>query len=540
MQRRDCDLLIIGSGIAGLSLAIEMAGRVRVAIVTKKDRADSNTNYAQGGIAAVMGPDDEPALHIADTLRAGAGLCHEDAVALLVEEGPGRIRQLIEWGARFTVTESGLSLGREGGHSRRRIVHAGDFTGREIERVLLEALGAHPDVELFEDHLAVELLLARGPEGPRCAGAVVLDRTTGELVEFRAGATVLASGGLGRAYRHTTNPAIATGDGVAMAFRAGAVVANLEFVQFHPTALYPAEERAFLISEAVRGEGAVLRRMNGELLLQGHPMGSLATRDVVARAIDAVMRESGDPYVLLDLSPIPRERIASRFPVIFQTCLERGIDIRYEPIPVVPAAHYACGGVSTDLWGRTSLAGLYAAGETACTGVHGANRLASNSLLEALVYSHRIAQDLSARPIEPPPEEAWPAAPLPTARGAVAAAVAARAATLLDELRSLMWAEAGIVRSDAGLQHAAERLRELAQEIDELYTRAPASAQLVELRNLALVSRLIVDCARSRLESRGLHFNVDHPEPDDARFLRDSVIVPETPVIPYISGRGPQ
>jgi L-aspartate oxidase len=400
MRERDCDVLIVGSGIAGLSLAIALAGRARVVVLTKKSRADSNTNYAQGGIAAVMSAGDDPALHIADTLRAGAGLCHEEAVSLLVREGPERVRELIEWGARFNRVDGELALCREGGHSRPRIVYSGDSTGREIEQALLARLARQPDVELFEDHIALELLVQpqRGPGVVRCAGAVALARETGELLAFRAGATVLASGGMGRVYRHTTNPDIATGDGVAAAYRAGAMVANPEFIQFHPTALFPAEDRAFLISEAVRGEGAVLRRPDdGRPLLEGHPDGSLATRDVVARAIDRVLHETGHHHALLDLSPIPAERIPDRFPVIFRTCLERGIDIRREPIPVVPAAHYACGGVCTDLSGRTSLEGLYAAGEVACTGVHGANRLASNSLLEALVYSHRIAGTLLER-----------------------------------------------------------------------------------------------------------------------------------------------
>ncbi|HEX9107695.1 MAG TPA: L-aspartate oxidase, partial [Longimicrobiales bacterium] len=403
------DVLVIGSGIAGLTFALKLADRSaewRIVVVTKKDRAASNTNYAQGGIAAVLSEEDAPELHVRDTLASGAGLCHTDAVEQLVREGPERVRELVEWGAAFSRGAGGeLELGREGGHSRRRIVHVGDYTGREVERALLAALAARPQVRILEDHLALDLLLA-DPHTPsaRVAGALVLERETGEVTEFRARAVLLASGGLGCIYRHTTNPAIATGDGVAMAWRAGADVADLEFVQFHPTALYPAEGRAFLISEAVRGEGAILRRMDGGKLEEPGGAGggagatelSLRTRDVVARTIYDALIESGDPYVLLDASHIEPERFRARFPVIAAECHARGIDVPREPIPVVPAAHYSCGGVVTDLAGRTGVAGLYAAGEVACTGVHGANRLASNSLLEALVWSHRAAQAVAA------------------------------------------------------------------------------------------------------------------------------------------------
>ncbi|MGH7448787.1 MAG: L-aspartate oxidase, partial [Longimicrobiales bacterium] len=394
MRTATTDVLIIGSGIAGLTFALKAAEHATVHIVTKKERAVSSTNYAQGGIAAVMAPDDSIELHVRDTLVAGAGLCHLRAVESLVREGPSRVRDLIDWGVRFSSTAGDLSLGREGGHSRRRIVHAGDLTGREIEGALIQAVAAHPRIQLIEDLHAVDLLRIHDERtaAPRCSGALLLEHRTGALIEFRAGMVLLATGGLGQAYRHTTNPEIATGDGVAMAHRAGAILANLEFVQFHPTALYPARERAFLISEAVRGEGALLRRRDGSDLMAGvHPLASLAPRDVVARTIDIELKRSGEDYVLLDLAPIPRAEIERRFPGILAECRERGIDILREPIPVVPAAHYSCGGVVTDAGGRTSIAGLYAAGEVACTGVHGANRLASNSLLEAVVYSHRAA-----------------------------------------------------------------------------------------------------------------------------------------------------
>ncbi|HEX2165601.1 MAG TPA: L-aspartate oxidase, partial [Longimicrobiales bacterium] len=386
MRTASTDVLVIGSGIAGLTFALKAAAGANVHIVTKKERAVSSTNYAQGGIAAVMAPDDSLDLHVRDTLTAGAGLCHLRAVEALVREGPARVRDLIDWGVRFSAAAGSLSLGREGGHSRRRIVHAGDLTGREIEGALIQAVSEHPRITLSEDLQAVDLLLIHdeGTRAPRCSGALLLEHRTGELIEFSARLVLLATGGLGQAYRHTTNPDIATGDGVAMARRAGAALANLEFVQFHPTALYPASERAFLISEAVRGEGAVLRRRNGTDLMAGvHPLGSLAPRDVVARTIDLELKRTGEAYVVLDLAPISPREIEKRFPGILTECAERGLDIRSEPIPVVPAAHYSCGGVVTDSDGRTSIAGLYAAGEVACTGVHGANRLASNSLLEA-------------------------------------------------------------------------------------------------------------------------------------------------------------
>jgi L-aspartate oxidase len=387
-------------------------------------------------------------------------------------------------------------------------------------------VGEERAIELFEDRQALDLLLA--PDAAtgtiRCVGARTLDRHTGEMQEFRARVTLLATGGLGRVYRHTTNPDIATGDGVAMAWRAGARVANLEFVQFHPTALYPAEDRAVLISEAVRGEGAVLLRMDGSPLMEGlHPLGSLATRDVVARAIDSVLKETGDPHVLLDLSPIRPETIEQRFPSIFAETQARGLDIRREPIPVVPAAHYACGGVQTDWSGRTSLPGLFAVGEVAHTGVHGANRLASNSLLEAVVYSHRCAEEIGLELVRArPAEEAYPAVAT-DGRGAALAAEELEARAR--EIRSLMWEDAGIVRSDDRLAHAERRLGELQLEVEAESVRAVPTPALAELRNLCEVAWLIVRSARSRRESRGLHFNRDHPHGDNERFLRDTVLV---------------
>jgi L-aspartate oxidase len=530
MTSTDVDILVIGSGIAGLSFALKAAEHGSVYVITKKERAASSTNYAQGGIAAVFAADDALALHVRDTLVAGAGLCHLHAVETLVRDGPARVRDLIDWGVRFSRAGDELSLGREGGHSRRRILHAGDLTGREIERALLDAVAEHPRITLFEDLQAVDLTTAEDAGGvPRCSGAIVLEHRTGALHHFRAGLVFLATGGLGEAYRHTTNPDIATGDGVAMAYRAGVAVANLEFVQFHPTALYPAREGAFLISEAVRGEGAILRRLDGRALMSGvHPLGSLAPRDIVARTIDLALKESGDPYVLLDLTPIPTQHIEQRFPGILQECRERGLDILREAIPVVPAAHYSCGGVLTDADGMTSLAGLVAAGEVACTGVHGANRLASNSLLEAVVYSHRAAlcvQRELARADRAVLETSSPTARLREARGGAghAGTDADGVDAVRSQLRVLMWEDAGIARTDARLEAAARELELLANRSRELFERRVDTAT-IELRNLVEVSSLIVTCARRRKESRGLHYNVDCPHRDNERFLRDTVV----------------
>jgi L-aspartate oxidase len=518
LNSRHTDVLVIGSGIAGLTFALKIADHAAVALVTKKRRADSNTNYAQGGIAAVMSPADSFGLHIQDTLRAGAGLCHEDAVEELVREGPARVRELMAWGADFTTSGGGLSLGREGGHSRRRIVHTQDLTGREIERALLKAVADHPAIETCEDHLGLDLLVGERHGRPSCAGAVVYDHRDGDITAIHARRTFLATGGLGRVFIHTTNPDIATGDGVAMAFRAGAAVANLEFVQFHPTALYPAEGQAVLISEAVRGEGAELYTMDGRLVMESHPMGALATRDIVAREIDRVLKETGAPHVMLDLTAIPAADIQRRFPNILEACAMQGIDILSDPIPVVPAAHYACGGVLTDRDGRTGLDGLFAAGEVACTGVHGANRLASNSLLEAVVFSHRAAQVVRAELEVPHLDLPAPEVGEPGVAGGEWRAVQ-------QELRSLMWEDCGIVRSDARLEEALERVAALRDRAHKLFAAGPVDTDLAETRNLCDVALLMVRSARRRKESRGLHFNVDHPVPED-RFRSDTVIRP--------------
>lgn len=525
MRTVQCDVLIVGSGIAGLTFALKAARTHNVVLITKKERVASSTNYAQGGIASVMGDDDSLDLHERDTLLAGAGLCHPSAVRVLVREGPQRVRELMEWGVRFTQEGAALSLGREGGHSRRRIVHASDLTGREIERALLDALEANERVQLIEDCIAVDLLVGSDARSAdkRCTGALALAHKTNELVEFQATVTLLATGGFGQAYRHTTNPDIATGDGVAMAYRIGAAIGNLEFVQFHPTALYPAQERAFLISEAVRGEGAILRKLDGTPLETGHPSGSLAPRDIVARAIDLTLKETGDAHVWLDLSPIPTDEIRQRFPNIAAHCASRGINIESDPLPVVPAAHYACGGVLTNSHGQTSVAGLFAAGEVSCTGVHGANRLASNSLLEAVVYSHRAAEQLPselahARPVHHP---------VTPGGGLQTAGVDAGWQDVQTKLRDLMWENAGIVRSNERLAVAAEQIRELQTEVERRFSERGVSPEAIEARNLVDTAALVVRSALMRRESRGLHYNIDYPFRDNELFLRDTVVTRE-------------
>ncbi|HUE96556.1 MAG TPA: L-aspartate oxidase [Longimicrobiaceae bacterium] len=517
----DTDFLVLGSGIAGLFFALHAAKYGAVAVITKKDQPESNTNYAQGGIAAALAPDDSPDLHARDTYLAGAGLCHSDAVHALVEEGPGRVRELMALGARFSGTRSGLSLGREGGHSRRRIVRAADLTGREVERALLESVASAPGVVIFENEMAVDFLMGEDGQGrPRCAGAVVLPPDGGGPREIRARLVALATGGSGQVYRHTTNPAIATGDGIGMAYRAGAAIANMEFVQFHPTALYPAGDRAFLISEAVRGEGAILRRLDGTPFMERyHSLGSLAPRDVVALAIDQEMKETGDPYVLLDCSPIARQEIREHFPNILAETGARGLDMLSEPLPVVPAAHYACGGVLTDTHGRTSVPGLCAIGEVACTGVHGANRLASNSLLEALVFAARAAEALGPGLRE---VERVSASPVPRHVGHGAQEIDLEEDRA--EVRHLMWDLVGIVRSDERLVRAADALKVLARRLDKRGADAALTPELLELRNLIQTAAVIVASSRSREESRGLNYNLDHPHRDNERFLRDTVL----------------
>lgn len=529
------DFLVIGTGISGLSFALKAAKIGKVTIVTKKAKVDTATNLAQGGIAAVLSEEDSFDLHIQDTLRSGAGLCKEEVVRMVVENGPARVQELLDIGVHFKTREQDkthLDLGKEGGHSARRIAHALDLTGREIETALLHNVAENPNISLLENHLAVDLLIGSKsgvkPSADHfddlCLGAYVLDRENGKIENWRARVTVLCSGGCGKVYLYTTNPDIATGDGIAMAYRAGARVGNLEFVQFHPTCLYHSKAKNFLISEAVRGEGGRLVDEKGVRFMDKYdPRGDLATRDTVARAIDTEMKASGDDCVYLDISHKDAEFIKNRFPNIYQTCLSYGIDITREPIPVVPAAHYMCGGVITDMWGRTNIENLFALGETACTGLHGGNRLASNSLLEAVVFAHQayLACDrekdrIMATKLHKSPE--WSTG---TARMINENVLVSHN---WDQIRRLMWNYVGIVRSERRLDLVKKRLEPILREIAHHFRDYLLTPDLVELRNISLVAELIVQSSLVRKESRGLHSIVDYPEKDDANWLHDTIL----------------
>ena len=524
------DYLIIGSGIAGLSFALKAARTGTVAIITKKEKAESNTNYAQGGIAAVVSGEDSVLLHIQDTLSAGVDLCHRDAVEILVNEGPLRLQDLIEAGVDFTRTEGKLDLGREGGHSRNRIVHARDRSGWEIEQTLLRQIASHPSITVYENNQAIDLITEHhlgqtvGPERPiHCWGAYALDVDRNEVKTFLAPTTVLCSGGLGHIYLHTTNPLIATGDGYAMAYRAGALMGNMEFIQFHPTTLFNSGSPSFLISEAVRGFGGILKTKTGSEFMNNYDSrGSLAPRDIVARAIDNELKKSGDEYVLLDLRHLDPEKVKAEFPHIYQTCLTTyKLDITREPVPVVPAAHYSCGGVVTDLEGRTTVHNLYACGEVSMTGVHGANRLASNSLLEALVFSHRAAES-SLR--DRADARAIPAIPAWDESGTYNTEEWVLIAHNRKEIQTIMWDYVGIVRSNLRLERARRRLRLIKDEVKDFYTRTKVTEGLIELRNLATVADLVVRSALKRKESRGLHYTTDYPERNDITWMKDTVL----------------
>ncbi|MCA9626077.1 MAG: L-aspartate oxidase [Myxococcales bacterium] len=530
------DFLVLGSGVAGLSFALRAAEHGEVLVVTKRTVNDSATSWAQGGVAAVLSPEDSFERHVEDTLVAGGGLCHQVVVDLCVEEAPGAMRWLIDLGASFDAGDDGeLDLGREGGHTERRVVHSKDATGKEIQRALWERAKAHPNIRFLDWHMGVDLITLSDFGGPdRCVGAYVLDEQAGQIHTVLARATILATGGAGKVYLYTSNPDVATGDGVAMAYRAGAEVANMEFYQFHPTCLFHPQAKNFLISETLRGEGATLRVPGGEAFMhKHHDMGDLAPRDVVARAIDFEMKRGGYEYVHLDITHKPASFVKDRFPTIYERCLKFGLDITAEPIPVVPAAHFMCGGVTSNLHGRSSLPGLWVIGETSCTGLHGANRLASNSLLEGLVFGRRAADKLGTE-IAMLRQEPWPEVPDWEIGSAVASDEAVVVSQNWEELRRLMWNYVGIVRTNARLRRAARRVSLLEEEIREYYWKHLVTRDLLELRNIQCIAELIISSAASRHESRGLHFTLDYKDSSE-NWLADTVV--KRGVMPHLRGR---
>ncbi len=526
----ETDFLVIGSGIAGLSFALNAAKIGSVTIITKKEDKESNTNYAQGGIASVISKNDSFENHINDTLRAGSGLCHEQAVRFMIENGPAAIEKLLSTGVEFSRTdEQSLDLIREGGHSRERIVHARDYTGREIERALLQTVKNHSNIEILENHIAIDLTTEHQTTGKdyskgiHCWGAYALDVESNRVRIISARVTLLSTGGCGQIYLHTTNPSIATGDGIAMAYRAGATIANMEFMQFHPTSLFKAGSDAFLISEAVRGYGAILRDKGGNSFMKDyHKSAELAPRDIVARAIDREMKRSGEPCVYLDLTHKNAGSIKKHFPSIYKRCLDFQVDITKEWIPVVPAAHYMCGGVVVDMRGSTTINGLFACGEVAFTGVHGANRLASNSLLEAVVFTEPAVQEASVyikkTKLNIPDILPW------NLEGTFNQDEWVYLVHDRHVIREVMWDYVGIVRSDFRLARASRRLNVIAAEVEEFYKKTVVTNDLVELRNIATVSQLIVRSALSRKESRGLHYNTDYPQRDDKLWKYDTYL----------------
>lgn len=516
------DFLVVGSGIAGLSFALKVANAGRVAIVTKMGPEESCTKYAQGGIASVTDfKTDSFEDHIKDTLIAGNDLCNEEVVRMVVESGPDRIKELIDYGVEFTrrsaPKQREYHLTREGGHSHRRILHADDLTGKEVELALLHRAQEHPNITLKEHHMGIDLIttkrVAPRSEKESCLGAYVLNKNSLKVETYLGKVTLLCTGGTGKVYLITSNPDVSTGDGIAMAYRAGTQIANMEFIQFHPTCLYHPHARNFLISEAVRGEGGVLVDANGIPFMEKyHPKKSLAPRDVVARAIDNEIKRSGSECVYLDITHVAADKILKRFPNIHAKCLSLGIDTIKEPIPVAPAAHYCCGGVLVDTDGQTTIQNLFAIGEVSCTGLHGANRLASNSLLEAVVYAHRAAK------------KALKLLPGISFKGAITdwdsgGATDSDEEIIVthnwDEIRRTMINYVGIVRSDKRLERAARRIDTLQQEIQEYYWNFTVTPNLLELRNIAMVAELIVRCARKRKESRGLHYNIDFKNTSD-------------------------
>lgn len=525
----ETDYLIIGSGLGGLSTALRLCEYGEVVILSKREAEEGATKYAQGGIATVWSERDSFESHIEDTLRTGCGLCHKDVVELTVKSGPEVVKELIEWGINFSTLNKGgqFDLGKEGGHSHRRILHVNDTTGLVLERVLLDKVKESKKITLLEHHMAIDLIRGDKYGGPkRCVGAYVLRKNDAQVIKILARHTILCTGGAGKVYLYTSNPDTATGDGVAMAYRIGAEIANMEFYQFHPTCFYEPKAKNFLISEAVRGEGAILRRIDGErFMLKYHPMVELAPRDIVSRAIDEEMKKTGDEYVLLDLTHLNSNFIKERFPSIYNTCLKYGIDITQEPIPVVPAAHYMCGGVVVDIYGGVKgIEGLWAVGECAHTGLHGANRLASNSLLEALVFSKRVAQAIKnySYPIYKNVPD-WE----------VGTAVPSEESVFItqswDEVRRLMWNYVGIVRSNKRLLRARRRLEIIWEELVEYYWKYLITPDLIELRNIATVAKLIIESASFRKESRGLHYTIDYPYTDDNYWLGDTILRKDSP-----------
>ena len=532
-MRIEKDFLIIGSGVAGLTFALKVADFGSVAIITKDELEESATKYAQGGIASVMTDDDSCDLHATDTLEAGRGICKEDVVRIICREGPTRVRELINLGAQFTRTaEKDYHLSREGGHSKHRILHANDLTGWEIERTLIEAVKSKKNIEIFPYHMVIDLISrARldtsvslcGSED-ELVGMYVLDANKNQVCTFVGKSVILASGGAGKVYLYTSNPDTATGDGIAIAYRAGAKIANMEFFQFHPTCLYHPKAKSFLISETLRGEGGILRLKDGETFMEKyHTLGCLAPRDVVARAIDFEMKKSGDDCVYLDATHIEGYRCRERFPNIYQACLNFGFDMTKEPVPVVPAAHYMCGGLVVDVNGQTNIRRFFSSGEVCYSGLHGANRLASNSLLEGLVLSHRAAAKAIECVKDSFPSELARSIPEWDSGSAVDSDESVVVSHNWDEIRRLMWNYVGIVRSNKRLHRAQRRIRLLLDEIKEYYWNFTITKDTLELRNIAITAELIIKGALERKESRGLHFNLDYPDVDDENWARDTV-----------------
>ncbi len=522
---KSCDILIIGSGLAGMSLALRLAASQKVLLVTKSELLDAASAWAQGGIAAVLSDDDDPENHVRDTHIAGAGLCRDETVRFVVENGRRAVEWLVDQGVPFTQDEGALHLTREGGHSHRRIVHAADATGRAVQKTLVQQLKSHPNIAVLEHHVALDLVTTRklrpGTPENHCLGAYLHDKMAQRTFPVASRFTVLATGGTGKVYLYTSNPDVATGDGLAMGWRAGCRVANMEFIQFHPTCLYHPAAKSFLITEAVRGEGGLLKiPATGERFMPSHDeRAELAPRDIVARAIDFEMKKRGIDFVHLDIAHKGEAFVKAHFPNIFEKCLSLGIDITKEPIPVVPAAHYTCGGLITDLNGRTDVTDLYAIGEVSCTGLHGANRLASNSLLECLVFSEAVEKHMRAQP-----ERALQAIPDWDESRVTDADEEVIISHNWDELRRFMWDYVGIVRTDKRLQRALHRIELLKAEIHEYYAHFRVTNDLIELRNLVQTAELIVRCAQLRKESRGLHYSADYPMQNDTAV--DTILTP--------------